>query len=111
MLDSADVFYMHAADKTLKPLGAACHGSLRLITGHSFRADHCILNEKVGWTSPTTHHDTVLCKSPFIYHQLRNIGYLTHSHLHYLRYSLYEYIYEKWIMLLTGGISFRNTLN
>ena len=51
VFDYGDVLYMHASLSTLKPLDAVYHSALRLITGDSYLTHHCLLYEKVGWTS------------------------------------------------------------
>lgn len=54
VLDYADVIYMHSAMHPLQLLDALYHSSLKLLTGDSFRAHHCISYKKVLWPFLTT---------------------------------------------------------
>ena len=51
VLDYGDIVYRHASNTTLKPLDSAYHSALRFITGEKYNTHHCILYEKVGWSS------------------------------------------------------------
>lgn len=35
----------------IKPLDMAYHSALRFITGDSYNTHHCVVHEKVGWSS------------------------------------------------------------
>ena len=51
VLDYGDIIYRHAAASTLKCLDSVYHSSIRFITGDSYDTHHCILYNKVGWSS------------------------------------------------------------
>ena len=51
VLDYGDIIYRHAAITTLKPLDSIYHSALRFITGDRYDTHHCVLYEKVGWSS------------------------------------------------------------
>ena len=51
VLDYGDIIYRHAAAATLKPLDTVYHSALRFITGDSYNTHHCILYNRVGWSS------------------------------------------------------------
>ena len=51
VLDYGDVVYRHAAASTLKPLDSVYHSAIRFITGDSYDTHHCILYDRVGWSS------------------------------------------------------------
>ena len=53
VLDYGDIIYRHAAASTLKCLDSVYHSSIRFITGDSYGTHHCILYNKVGWSSLT----------------------------------------------------------
>ena len=55
VLDYGDTIYQNAAATTLKPLDAVYHSALRFITGDSFATHHCILYQRVCWTSLKSH--------------------------------------------------------
>ncbi len=54
MLDYGDIVYMHASPTPLKPLDAVYHSALHFTTGDSYLTHHCILYEKLGWSSLTS---------------------------------------------------------
>lgn len=51
VIDFGDIVYMHAAAIVLNPLAAVYHRTLCFITGDWFSTHHCILYQKVGWSS------------------------------------------------------------
>ena len=51
VLDYGDVIYRNASSSTLKSLDAVYHSALRFITGDIYSTHHCILYNKVGWSS------------------------------------------------------------
>ena len=51
VLDYGDVIYRSAAPTTLLPLDSVYHSALRFITGERYDTHHCILYDKVGWSS------------------------------------------------------------
>ena len=42
---------MHAARSTLKPFHAVYHSAFGFIRDDEFKAQHCVLYDKVGWPS------------------------------------------------------------
>lgn len=53
ILDYEDVIYRRTAASTLRPLDSVYHSSLRFIIGNSCNTPHCILYDKVCWSSLT----------------------------------------------------------
>ena len=51
ILDYGDIIYRHASVTTLKILDSVYHSALRFITGEKYDTHHCILYNKVGWSS------------------------------------------------------------
>ena len=51
VLDYGDVVYRHASHSCLKLLDSVFHSALRFITGDAYDTHHCLLYEKVGWSS------------------------------------------------------------
>ena len=51
VLDYGDVVYRHASRSCLKLLDSVFHSALRFITGDAYDTHHCVLYEKVGWSS------------------------------------------------------------
>ena len=68
VLDYGDTIYQIAAATTLKPLDAVYHSAVRFITGDSCNTPHCILYQKVGWSSLKSHRS--LHYSLFVYKAL-----------------------------------------
>ena len=58
VLDYGDVVYRYAPITTLKSLDSVHHAALRFITGDPYNTHHCILYEKVGWSSLSVHQET-----------------------------------------------------
>ena len=57
VLDYGDVIYRHAAVTTLKALDSVYHSALRFITQDKYNTHHCVLYDKVGWTSLAARRD------------------------------------------------------
>ena len=51
VLDYGDVIYRNAAPSILKPLDIVYHSALRFISGENYRTHHCVLYDRVGWSS------------------------------------------------------------
>lgn len=51
ILDYGDIIYMHASIYLLKRLDCIYHAALRFITNACSRTHHCLLYNRVGWTS------------------------------------------------------------
>ncbi len=51
ILDHGDVVYQHASSYLLASLEAVYHGALRFITDCKFSTHHCILYNRVAWSS------------------------------------------------------------
>lgn len=51
VVDYGDIIYRHAAATTLKPLDSIYHSAPRCVTGDRYDNHHCILYQKVGWSS------------------------------------------------------------
>ena len=58
VLDYGDVLYRDAPVTTLKSLDSVYHAALRFITGDPYNTHHCILYEKVGWSSLSVRRET-----------------------------------------------------
>uniref|UniRef100_A0A8C6V4C6 Reverse transcriptase domain-containing protein n=1 Tax=Neogobius melanostomus TaxID=47308 RepID=A0A8C6V4C6_9GOBI len=57
VLDYGDTVYMHTSLSVLKPLDAVYHSAIRFITGDKYRTHHCLLYDKVGWSSLTNRRE------------------------------------------------------
>lgn len=51
VFDYGDTLYMHASSSLLRPLDAVFHSALRFVTGDGFSTHHCVLYDRVGWSS------------------------------------------------------------
>lgn len=51
ILDYGDVLYMYASSKALHALDTVYHGALRFVTSLKTLTHHCVLYERLGWTS------------------------------------------------------------
>lgn len=59
-LDYDDLTYTHASSSTLKPLDSVCHSALRFIARDDYGTHHCILYDKVVWSSREKQYSLVL---------------------------------------------------
>lgn len=74
--------YRKAATTTPKPLDAGYQSTLHFITGDSFNTHHCVLYQKVDWSSLMSHRS--LHNSLFVYKTLleKLLTYLTCHIIH-----------------------------
>lgn len=62
---------IHVCSPTLKPLDSVYHSALHFITADKFLTHHCILLEKVTWSSLTNRENrSVIYQLLFLFHSL-----------------------------------------